>query len=244
MLTNPIDREFAQTILDRTVYVTDDILTRELRRLAAEFVSKIGTSSYYIVINSRKFASDALMIIKCFDILDRHNFVGFITDDMNIPEGSNIVIVDDASYSGNNLEATIESISYINKPKIVKLHVLIPYISQFMYNALPKHYNVMMYDSHLIMTINEYRITIGKVPFDEDLFERFKAYDKLKIGDQIPLYFDHTVASADSSFPTIYLKGIIPKAGYYGSLLEDKPDRDTQYEIYNKFFRDLLPPPM
>ncbi len=78
-----------------------------------------------------------------------------------------------------------------------------------MFNALPKTYsNVNFYPSTIVLqTINE---IINPNIFEDYLYERFEAIDKLiSFHDQLPLYFDHTVASKDSYFPSIYLRGLV-----------------------------------
>ena len=242
LITND-DREFAQTILERTVYISDPVLTDELTRITGEFLSVIGTRPYYVFLNRFKFASTELMIIKVMALLMRANLVGFITDESIIPDGSNVAIIDDASYSGNNLEAIVESISTLNKPRTVQCHVLIPYISQFMYEALPKLYNVKMYSSNLLFTVDEYQQSMGKEAFPDWLYQRFQAQEKIEFHSQIPLYFDHAVASADSSFPTIYLRGIVPDGMDYGKLIGHCPDQEVRHGVYSSF-EGLLPNPM
>lgn len=238
------DQPFVQTVLSRTLYVPDDVLTSELKRIVTEFLSSIGDQPFYIFLNRFKFASTELMIIKVMDLLVQANLLGFVTDESVLPEPSHVLIIDDASYSGTNLEAAIDSLSYINRPKNLKIHVLIPYISKFMYEALPKLYNVQMYSSNTMLTIDEYRVSQGETPFSDSVYERFGAIDKIEFHLQLPLYFDHTVASKDSSFPTIYLQGVIPEDGYYGKLIPYCPDQEIRHHVYYTYFDGLLPTPM
>jgi hypothetical protein len=65
-------------------------------------------------------------------------------------------------------------------------------------------------------------------------------------GDQIPIYFDHTIAASTSSYPSIYLQGIIPGTPprYIGPLVNKPPDKAIRVRVYLKYFQNLLPPPM
>jgi hypothetical protein len=204
LLKSSRDYEFAETILENTTYVPFDELITELTRIINEFLDVIRQEPCYIYLNRRKFASTELMIIKIMHILDSTNLQGFVTDESIVPNGSQVAIIHDASYSGTNLEATIDSLTYYNKN--LKIHIIIPYISLFMYDELPKRYNLQMYSSNTLLSIDEYRSTMNKEPFPDYLYDRFQAQDNLDIHGQLPLYFDHAVASKDSSFPTIYLE--------------------------------------
>lgn len=236
------DRAFAETVLSRTVYIPDNVLTSELIRIVNEFLLFIGDRPYYVFLNRHKFASTELMIIKVIHLLNHSNLIGFVTDESVVPDGSHIAVIDDASYSGTNLEGIIDSLSYLNHN--VTIHVLIPYISKFMYDKLPELYNVQLYSSSTLLTIDEYRLSQGEPAFPDFLYERFQAIEYLDIHAQLPLYFDHVVASPDSSFPTIYLQGIIPERAQYGKLIAHCPDQEVRHRVYYSYFSGLLPPPM
>lgn len=242
LLPTDADRVFAETILSRTVYVPDNLLTNELTRITKELLILIGGRPYYVFLNRRKFASTELMIIKVMHLLRDSNLIGFVTDESIVPDGSHIAVIDDASYSGTNLEGIVDSLSYLNRDPTI--HVLIPYISKFMYDKLPELYNVQMYSSNTLLSIDEYRLQQGESAFPDILYERFRAAEHLEIHAQLPLYFDHAVASPDSSFPTIYLQGIIPGGGQYGKLIAHCPDQEVRHRVYYSYFSNLLPPPM
>ncbi len=234
------DYHFVFTIIENTLYIPDNVLTEKLINLALEFLKNYRRKYYYIVLNRWKTESMVLMIIKVFNILNTPYFKGFITDETILPENSRVLIIDDASYSGNNLETYIDSISYINKT--VNIHVLIPYISNFMFNVLPKTYsNVVKFFKSItvLKTINE---IIKPENIKDYLYDRFEAVDKLvDFHEQLLLYFDHTVASKDSSFPTIYLRGIIPGKKDYGILINYLPNKSIRKKVYLKYFKNLLP---
>jgi hypothetical protein len=50
--------------------------------------------------------------------------------------------------------------------------------------------------------MSEYLEENNLPPFSEEVYERFQAYDKIDV-------HDHAVGSKDSSYPTIYLEGIV-----------------------------------
>lgn len=53
---------------------------------------------------------------------------------------------------------------------------------------------------------------------------------------QAPLYFDHKVAGLFSSYPQIYLDGMIPDGEDFGSLLPIAPDTDIKQRVFDEFF--------
>jgi hypothetical protein len=238
------DREFAEAVLLKTLYISDTQLTDELTRVAKEFVDFMDGQPYYIFLNRYKFSSTELMTIKVMHIIKKSNWVGFVTDESILPNGSHVAIIDDASYSGINLEAATESLITFNRPNNITIHAVIPYISKFMHNKLPELYNIRMYSSNTFLTIDQCRVAEGKPAFPDSAYERFKAIDTVEFHSQLPLYFDHTVASPDSSFPTIYLQGIIPGREPYGKLISYDPDKEVRHRVYNSYFTGLLPSPM
>jgi hypothetical protein len=235
------DYKFAATVLKRTLYVPFDRLIHHLRPMMERFTSKIGTEKYYIVLNRNKFASMALMLIQVFDLLNVNQFY-FITSESKLPPNSHAVIIDDASYTGTNLEAMIDTLTYNNIHLTV--HVLVPYMSRFMHQALSQTYNVRFYEPYLMLYMHEYLAEHNLAPFSDEIYKRFQAEGVLDLHNQLPLYFDHTVASKDSSYPTIYLEGIVPDNINYGSLIKYAPDQEVRSRVYCAYFNELLPPPM
>jgi len=235
------DYRFASTILSQTVYVPFDELLSELKRMTEEFLLQIGTQPYYIVLNNRKFASMALMLIKVYPLLQNSNFL-FTTFDSTLPQNSHALIVDDASYSGNNLEGIIDELTFNNDNLTV--HVLIPYMARFMYQHLSKTFQVHFYQPNLFLYMNEYLEENNLQQFSDEIYARFNAIENLELHAQLPLYFDHAVASKDSSYPTIYLQGIIPDRGYFGKLIAYEPDQTVRQRVYDEYFDGLLPPTM
>ncbi len=117
-------------------------------------------------------------------------------------------------------------------------------MSEFMYIELPKRCAVITYSPKTLLIIDEYRKLIHKESFSDKIYKRFFAVDKLDIHVQLPLYFDHTVASADSSYPRIYLQGVIPGDTNYGKLMKYCPDKEVGTRVYEKYFKGLLPKPI
>jgi len=235
------DYRFASTVISQTVYVPFNELMSELKRMTEEFLLQIGNQPYYIVLNNRKFASMALMLIKVYPLLQNSNFL-FTTVDSILPQNSHALIVDDASYSGNNLEGIIDELTFNNVNLTV--HVLIPYMSRFMYQHLSKTFQVQFYQPKLFLYMYEYLEENNLPPFSEEIYVRFNAIENLDLHVQLPLYFDHAVASKDSSYPTIYLQGIIPEKRDYGKLMAYEPDQTVRQSVYDEYFDGLLPPPI
>jgi hypothetical protein len=235
------DYRFASTVLDRTIYVPFNLLIEKLKQMTEKFLEQIQSEPFYIILNDSKFASMALMLIKIFPLFVKRNFL-FATSESKLPPNSNVLIIDDATYTGTNLEGMIDTINYNNLN--VNIHVVIPYMAKFMYEALPKLYPVFFYEPYLMLYMKEYLVENNLPLFSNEVYTRFEAFDKLEFHDQLPLYFDHTVASRDSSYPTIYLEGIVPNGIDYGPLIEYYLDLDVRESVYQQYFEELLPPPM
>lgn len=220
------DRRFVLSVVQHALYVPFDELLANLKQMVARFLEDIGEKEYYILLNDRKFASMALMLVKVYPLLDSSKFL-FATNRCKLPPESHLLIVDDASYTGTNLCANIDEVSFANPSLTV--HVAVPYVSQRIKKYLETTSKVRFYQPQLMSSLEE---LVGQ-SFPDEVYQRFEAVGVLDFHDQIPLYFDHCVASKDSSFPTIYTP-----------LISHPPDRGVRHRLYDAYFLNLLPPPM
>jgi len=233
------DYRFADTVLKRTIYVPFDVLVEKLRRGFEEFLVDIKSAHFYILLNHRKFDSMALMVCQ---VLPRRRNFSFVTTKSILPPGSRVVIIDDASYSGTNLTGQIDEITYHNSEATID--VIVPYMSRFTYTYLSKNFPANFYQSELILLMEEYLTERGLPSFSDETYRRFDAIGNLEFHDQLPLYFDHAIGSKDSSFPTIYLQGIVPGGPDHGILIGCEPDLAVRTRVYEAYFDGLLPPPV
>lgn len=243
-------QDFFNDVIDNTVYISDFELDYKLKRSFEKFSHNIKNIPFYVFLNRMKFASMGLMTVRLMHLINDLNFIGFVSSNSLVENGTNVVVIDDASYSGNNLEAIIDELSYANIGKVINFHLVVPFISTFMYNYYTKleHksnsivqlqtqiYNVYPYSINTFRTINEILEEKGLEKYQHDIFEYFNLEGELNL--QIPIYFDHAVAANTSTFKSIYLKEIKGKI-----LINYSPDLNVRNRVYDKFFKDLLPTP-
>jgi len=174
------------------------------------------------------------------------NLLSLINDKSNLPlQGIyNILIIDDAIYSGNNTISKIDNFIYqlasslnLNSRDIgtyFKFHIVIPFIT------LKGVKNIHSYCSRF--NTHCYFYSVLTLPLLPDLINLKDYYpidtDNIlyhKFGiEQIalpPVYFDHKVAGPFSTFSTIYFDGRLPNGSLFGFLFKVKPSREKIVQL-------------
>ena len=234
---NVSDRGFAEKVLNSTIYVPGNVLLEELNRSFDSFADKIGNDSFYIFVPKEKFSSEHIFTIHLWNKIIRKNFIKFINVDSDVKDGTNVIIIDDCIYTGNNTLNTIDQMTYNNKNKTINFHLIIPYVSYWGKIAITGFKNRLQfpvlnfYDK--IRIINFFAIPENEIY--EGMIDKFR----LQYHHQVAIYFDHKVANEFSTFDSIYLRGIIPGQKDYGLLINYPPDTDLKNRIYNKYFVGL-----
>lgn len=123
---DPIDCEDVERLLDLTFYIGWSQMIRMARENVRRFLVDIGNKPYYILL-SYKFGSEDLIIAKVWDLLEESNLIGFIDyDEPFINERSaNVLIVDDAIYSGQNITDQIHNLVVNNEGVEIDIYVVV-----------------------------------------------------------------------------------------------------------------------
>jgi hypothetical protein len=234
---NEKDREFVQKVLEETIYVSEDEMLKELHKSFDRFSEEIGNEPFYICLPKYKFSSEHIFTIHLWSRIVKKNFIRFVNVESDIKHGTNILIIDDCVYSGNNTLATIDEMTYNNQNKHINFHLVVPYVSVWGNDAITSFkspnalFSINMYNTKEIINFFARR--------ENEKYEKMERRFKLELLSQVPIYFDHKVANNFSTFEPIYLHGIIPDQKSFGILINYLPDTDVKERIYRKHFRGL-----
>lgn len=242
---SPGDQVFISDLLRATTYVKFQEFKSALLESFQGFRQAIGEKPFYLLLPAGKIGSEHWLVALLWPELRKLNLLEIIDENTSLPlEGvNNILIVDDAIYSGNNTLAKIDM--FLNKYRPVstlntvgsagkhfKFHILIPYISTFgtqsildFCRELPTECTI--YGIYYLPALP----SIIRIPFNHDqLYQGFG----IELIDLPAIYFDHKVAGPMSTFSTIYLEGKYP-GGEYGSLLKVLPSREKIHQLEDLF---------
>lgn len=225
---NETDKLFINEIINKTLYIKYNDFSEELLKSLEKFIININQKDFYIMLSSGKIGSENWIIALLWDKLRKLNVKGFINENsvISIENIIDILIIDDAIYSGNNMLSKIDYLSYnlsksLNKTQRMigenlKFHIVVPYISVL------GEKSIINFCKELNITYEIY--TTNHIPTLDTIIDINKFYpDKTKNIDEflyeklmfelitIPaIYFDHKVAGPMSTFSTIYIDGILP----------------------------------
>lgn len=228
------DEGLKETVLEvrrKTKYFTWSQFADLLNKSFNKFVASIGDKSFLIYLPSEKFSSEHVLVALLWKQIRKLNFQGFIslTDFTLLEDGSNVLFLDDAIYSGNNLIGSMDGLNYETNKKFV-YYIVVACSTEnisMIKDAMP------LLKGNIFYTEN---IPLIDIPPGDDIHSRLSYR-------MSPTYFDHKVAGTMSSFPLIYLKGIIAENKEFGMLLPIKPDTEIKDRLYEKYFRDITPGP-
>lgn len=238
-----LDPKYANIIkqlLDTTLYVNFKDFKSNLIKSFMLFANAIGSKPVYLFWETAKFGSGNWLIQLLWPLIRQLNIniKGIITqNDDKIPETKlDILIIDDAIYSGNHISSLIDEWSYniTNKQKknrrvkqkeylrdyTIKVHIVVSYINAVGIQSITNN----MQDISDTLDITIYSSVEFKpyiLPMDiADIF------DVQFPGIVSNIYFDHKVANNFGSFPQIYLEGFIPNSKTkFGPLMKNLPSR-------------------
>jgi hypothetical protein len=263
------DRSFIKELLNKKTYIKYPEFKQALLQSFELFRQNIGQQDFYLMLSTDKISSEHWTVTLLWSQLRTLNLKQIINDTSELPleDVTNILIVDDVIYSGNNTLAKIDnfiyrlaqslSIKQSEVGKYFKFHITIPFITSGGYNSVLKfckNRNIVctIYGIHylseltLLMDIESYyKHELSTNPpklqnIGDLLYYKFG----IECIDMPPIYLDHKVAGAMSTFNTIYDKGRLPPrdnsvhATLYGSLFKNNPSREKIEELaqlYNTY---------
>ena len=250
------DRSFVRELPNKTMYVRYPEFKEALMSSFEMFKKEIGDKEFYLFLPTEKIGSEHWLVALLWPQLRTMKIKEIINEKLDLPLETqlNIVIIDDASYTGINTFAKLDEISSTFAEKVelddyldclresnknITYHVVIPFISKLSEDFLMGEFNSMGIRSiiYKIKSVPRLRelIDVGRYyhgepeKVSEILRDRFgvaRDYDEqYPLVDMPMIYFDHKVASDMSTFSSIYLEGRLPNGSKYGSLFRTKPSR-------------------
>ena len=271
-IIDPNDRTFITKLLDETVYLDYQQFKDSLLHNFKTFSKSIKNKPFYILssIHKETHSEDWILAI-LWPYLRYKNIMGFllfsededqVPDIITKPGTYDLVIFDDVSYSGGNIVAKIDILTYDLaklldiKTKELKsngyhfiFHIVVPYLSSSSRKNIStmSDVTVKFYTKHNILVLDEiidlkhyygdhYDLGPGDISgYDRILYQKFN----FEVPNGPLLYLDHKIASQSSTYPQIYRDGNIPvvdsKPRQYGNLLKELPSRYKIEELDNLF---------
>lgn len=204
-----------EIILENTTYVSIYDLRENIRRSVESFKSSIGDTPYVILVDqgkdnsARRFNSEHLMLVFTWDILKQTNLRGIYDYQDEIPENiSTAMWIDDCIYTGGNATEIISrqhkgidtyERTFGNTPRFKDIHIVVAYASPHKERLLDE-FPYMEFHFHIGQQIPLYT-DICNI----DIYDYFFSWDEKPM-----IYFDHKIASMDSTFSHIYM-GQVPQ---------------------------------
>jgi len=211
--------EAAIFVINNTKYVSYDEFRDNLQRSFELFQNSINDQPFYLVYPMQgKIGSENWLTHLLYPQIRQMNLIGFLNNKDNkdnkdniladIPSESNILLIDDAIYSGCNMAGTIDGMSYPDaRKKNFTFHLVVPYTTKDGRKTIEgvnsQRFNVVFYS--VVEMVNTDKLS-GNNPsvarFNDDLGSE---------DSPIAIYFDHKVANEFGSYPQLYLHGAIPQ---------------------------------
>lgn len=205
--------EAATFVLNNSEYVTFNKFRDKLQQSFDLFQDNIGNQPFYLVYPTQgKIGSENWLTHLLYPQIKQLNLVGILDNSTNIlakiPSGSNVVLIDDAIYSGCNMAGTIDEMSYpCGNSKTFRFHLIVPYAKEEGIRTVSGDVSKkFVYNFYSVVTMTD----TDKLSNDNLEVARFN--DDLGSEDApVAIYFDWKVANEFGSYPQLYLEGAIPE---------------------------------
>ncbi|MHB1954235.1 MAG: phosphoribosyltransferase-like protein [Sulfobacillus sp.] len=272
-IVDPIYRQIVGYVLEHTKYLTMSEVTSGLRELVANAISEIeedlcsrgSDAGFYLLLRNKKNpGSEHWFAAKTMDIYsDSPQFRGWIspTDDVPDLSAANLLLIDDAIYSGFQLIEMLDdliehlprptpAIGRRTAPTTAPAHIWI--VTYLATTSGPRYIEASdsgrSLDLRFRHRLVEEPLFLQDPPpghppprldprlhtyFNEWFLERAVCWTD--IAGRVPVYMDHKVANRHGSFPEIYVRGWLDPEGKkkFGSLMQCLPSRPTGPTIYD-----------
>ena len=183
----------------------------------SKFAVSIKDQPFFIYLPSNKFGSEYVFIAWLWQNIKKLNFKGFISNDDYglLEQGDNILFIDDAIYSGTNIMGSIDELNYFTNLSF-NCYIVVGCSSSPIFNIEIFGINTKLFTGLIIPPVS----TEGT---------KYAKY----IGVNSSIYFDHKIAGVCSTFNDVY-KALIPIS----------PDTSIKNSLYDKYFKDVVLPPI
>ena len=215
--SNPEHRDILQKLFDNTKHISyrtfKFVLYNNFRELIHYCkINKIETILLYLdkidaddITEKSNFwvAQHFYQYLKKNKINIKINIIYNSNDIKYLPDNSFILILDDCSYTGKQLHSVLKK-HFNNKYKIFNIYIIIAFITndalELLSTEIPKNINIIFSNNYTI--INDFFSYLTDA-------DKLRAFIKLKIYNQYPIYFDHKLADYVSTYTDIYSGKII-----------------------------------
>lgn len=240
------EKDVATQALAHTHYIPEAEFLNALETSFQKFVENIQNRPFYIYVPVHKLGSEMVLLVHLWSRLRQMNVKGFVGAPRSalqctVEGKEEVLIIDDAVYTGINTISKIDELSYESRGKHspenpIIFHLVIPYAS--VSGKIPLE--TFTGDQQYVVVHSYYTqvFPIVQCP-DEDVQMAFD----LQTPELLPIYFDHKVANNFATFPMIYLEGYIPGGPKMGPLIKGLPDTDLKMRLWKKHFQGVTGPP-
>lgn len=235
------DSDFIKDLLDNTIYISYKTFRISMLKSLKMFQEEINKNPFYLLLPDDKIGSEHWITAILWPLLRDMNLIEIINQKhgLILQNPINILIIDDAIYSGQNTINKIEAIifaaalanpkiGFMNAGKYFKFHIVTPYTTKSGGDKLIKIFNqfksdYVLYETNDLPLLPEL-VDIKKyypINTEKTLQTRFDIWSP----NMPPIYFDHKVAGPLSTFSSIYSRGKLPDGSSFGSLFTVNPSR-------------------
>jgi hypothetical protein len=208
-------------LLQNTTHITFKHLIHSIKNTIIKFEQIIDTEFYLFIpiIGSKPIEHKSnYWISKIFYLLMKKKPISIITLFEELTdEMTNIILCDDAMYSGKQMSENFRSLPASSRDKHI-FHILCPFISQVSIKLLDSmKFRKQFYFDELIKPFSDL--------YDQTIYKSVTLNSMFSINDsRYPIYFDHRVADSQSSFSHLYELGKVcnrEKCIFLNSLLQN-----------------------
>jgi hypothetical protein len=249
----PLITPLVRKIIEKTQYIPIATFKHALMSAWKQFdqwrLANYPEVPFYLLVDDRKVGSETWLLKKLAPILlgvPQCRTILNPTSDLTSLRAEDkvlILVVDDCIYSGCHVSRLFDELTYrpdpgrehvidfsCNRDRDMEISRKIIACSITAYHSEAGAKGIA---SSLELCGSQYHLFSGgllepiDIPHEDAAPEIIKPISAMGFdGDTLyPVYFDHKVAGECSSFPSIYLEGIIPGREPFGSLLKAEPDR-------------------
>jgi hypothetical protein len=228
-------KPYVELVLSKSQRIPTDMLCRHLRSMALEYLSDPSSLIPQYVFLPKKIGSEQYFFSQVYDLFPEifipENIIRHETK-LNHLNEINVLIVDDASFSGNNTLAKIDDLTYNNKKTKFNFIILIPYqLEPFDIVVQNQIFPIDQASRINIINVSGY-IKPPTIELDNYFLENESNVIST-------CYFDHKVPNNFGSWPQIYLEGYLfdkNKTNFGNLFFNDQiPTKQPILNVFDKF---------
>jgi len=201
-------KPYVEQIIKQTKRIPTDSLCARIRLMAQEYLSNSNNLIPQYVYLPEKIGSEQYFFSQVYDlfpeILIPSNIINNLSS-LDHLEEINVLIVDDASFSGNNTLAKLDNLTYNNKKTKFNFIILI--------GCQVEPFDLFMQKQNFPL-YQKLRMNVINVPgYIKPPTIELDGFNYNKLGNESDIistcYFDHKVPNNFGSWPQIYLDGCL-----------------------------------